>query len=245
MKFNTIKIKGLWLATLSILYVSCSRDTPHIAPAESDLSNSAVVQVFSATVRATRNFIYVDGVPVSGAALAYGGIFPGTAYSFKVNSGTRSFLIKDTLPATTQTPLTFSQNMEATKSYTIFSYDTITSVKQKTVLNNITIPTDTSCRLRFANFIYNTTTVANVDVYSFRRGTAAAAVFSNVATEQVTDFIPYPSGITDTLYVYAAGTKTPLLVKKLVPSLVATRSYTSAYNGSYRGTRDISTFATY
>jgi len=134
--------------------------------------------------------------------------------------------------------------MEAGKSYTIFTYDTITSTKQATVLNNIVVPTDTSSRLRFANFIYNTTPVANVDVYSYKKGTGAP-LFANVATNQVTDFIPYASLQTDTLYVYAAGTTSPLIVKQAVPSLVPTRSYTSAYNGSYRGTKAVTTFATY
>jgi hypothetical protein len=148
------------------------------------------------------------------------------------------------LPTTKQTPLIFSQNFDAGKSYTIFTYDTITSVKQLTVLNNIVIPTDTSARLRFSNFIYNTNAVPNVDVYSYRRG-ATTPVFKNVATGQVTDFIPYSSGLTDTLYVYATGTTSPLLVKSLVTNLTPTRSYTSTYSGSYRGTKVISTFATY
>jgi len=234
----------LWVLAISAIYMSCTKETPHIATRITDFSNSASVQVFSATVKAARNYIYVDGTPVSGIVLAYGGIFPGTAYSFKVNAGSRSFTIKDTLPATTQAPLTFTQTMEAGKSYTIFTYDTITSTKQATVLNNIVVPTDTSCRLRFANFIYNTTPVANVDVYSFKKGTGAP-LFANVATNQVTDFIPYASLQTDTLYVYAVGTTSPLIVKQVVPSLVPTRSYTSAYNGSYRGTKAITTFANY
>jgi hypothetical protein len=71
-------------------------------------------------------------------------------------------------------------------------------------------------------------------------------LFANVATNQVTDFIPYASLQTDTLYVYAAGTTSPLIVKQVVPSLVPTRSYTSAYNGDYRAaTKAITTFATY
>ena len=234
----------IWILAASAFYISCTKETPHIAPRNTDLGNSASVQVFSATVKAARNYVYVDGTPVSGIALAYGGIFPGTAYSFKVNAGSRSFTIKDTLPATTQVPLTFTQAMDAGKSYTIFTYDTITSIKQATVLNNIVVPTDTSSRLRFANYIYNSTPVANVDVYSFKKGTGAP-LFANVATNQVTDFIPYASLQTDTLYVYAAGTTSPLIVKQAVPSLVPTRSYTSVYNGSYRGTKAVTTFANY
>lgn len=233
----------VWVLIIAALYMSCTQETPHIATRLTDSSNSGSVQVFSATVKAARNYVYVDGTSVSGIALATGGIFPGTAYSFKVSAGSRSFTIKDTLPTTTQVPLTFTQNIEAGKSYTIFTYDTITSPKQTTVLNNIVIPTDTSSRLRFANFVYNTTPVANVDVYSFRK--PGPAVFANVATNQVTEFIPYSSGVTDTLYIYAAGTTSPLIVKQVVQSLVPTRSYTSVYNGSYRGTKAISTFASY
>ena len=244
MKLLKIIIPGLMLMAIASLYVSCKRDMPQLAPLQTNFSNSASVQVFSATVKATRNYVYVDGVPVSGATVAQGGVFPGTAYAFMVTAGSRAFLIKDTLPTTTQVPLTFSQAMDAGKSYTIFTYDTTTSIKQTTIVNNIVVPADTSARLRFANFVYNTVAVPNVDVYSFRKGTATP-VFTNVATATVTDFIPYPSGLTDTLYVYATGTTAPLLVKKLVPSLVPTRSYTSAYNGSYKGTKDVSTFATY
>ena len=215
-----------------------------IAPTQTGLNSVATVDVINATVKAARNYIYVDGIPVSGATLAYGGIFPATAFAFKVNPGSHSFIIKDTLPTTTQVPLTFTQNLEAGKYYTIFTYDTITSPKQVILANNIVIPTDTSCMLRFANFIYNTTAAPNVDVYSFRKG-PASPLFANVATATVTPFIPYPSNLSDTLYVYATGTTTPLLVKNLVPSLTPTRSYTSLYSGSYLGTKTITTFATY
>ena len=126
----------LWVLAISVLYMSCTKETPHIATRVTDFSNSASVQVFSATVKAARNYVYIDGIPVSGIALAYGGIFPGTAYSFKASAGSRSITIKDTLPTTTQVPLTFTQTMEAGKSYTIFTYDTITSTKQVTILNN-------------------------------------------------------------------------------------------------------------
>lgn len=237
-------ISGLGFASLAVLYSACSKEQPQVAPLDTDFSNSATVQVFSATVKAARNYVYVDAVPVSGATLAYGGVFPATAYAFKITPGSHTVLIKDTLPTTTQVPLSFNQSFDAGKYYTVFTYDTITSIKQATVVNNITVPKDTSSMLRFANFVYNTTAVANVDVYSFRKGTATP-VFSNVATNSVTDFIPYPSGMTDTLYIYATGTTSPLIVKQLVPSFTPTRSYTSVYNGSYRGTKQITTFNTY
>lgn len=244
MKKSKLVISSLAILAASCLYLSCSKETPGVASIQNDFSNSARVQVFNATFKSARNYVYVDGVPVSGAAVSYGGVFPGTAFAFNVISGQHSFLIKDTLPATTQTPITFSQNVDAGKSYTIFTYDTTTSVKQTTVVNNIVVPKDTTSMLRFGDFIYNPTAVANVDVYSFRKGTSTP-VFTNVATAMVTDFIPYASGLSDTLYVYATGTTSPLLAKGLVPGLVPTRSYTSVYSGSYRGTKTVSTFATY
>ena len=230
--------------TICSIYISCTKNNPQVALTETNFNNSTMVQVFNATVRSTRNYIYVDGAPVSGAAVAAGGVFPATSYAFKVNGGLRAFLIKDTLATTTQLPLSFAENMQVARSYTIFTYDTITSPKQVTILNNIVVPTDTSSRLRFANFIYNTAGLPNVDVYSFRRGTSAP-VFTDIPVTGVTNFIPYPSGITDTLYVYATGTTSPLIVKTLVPNLIPQRSYTAAYNGSFKGTKTISTFVTY
>ncbi len=267
MKLIKIIIFSLGVAGVSSLYLSCTRDTPQIALLSSP---AATAQVFSATVKAARNYVYVDAVPVSGAAIAYQGVFPGTAYAFNVIAGSHTFLIKDTLPATTQVPLSFTQSLDAGKNYTIFTYDTITSVKQLTVENTIVIPKDTTCMLRFGNFIYNTAALPNVDVYSFRRipGTPVFAstavynnvnvfapsfagstpIFTNVATAAVTPFVPYASGLTDTLYVFATGTTSPLIAKGFVTSLVPTRSYTSVYNGSYKGAlaaRAVTVFATY
>jgi hypothetical protein len=270
MKLFKIMILGMLVVMIAVINLSCKREVPQLAPITTDFSNSASVQIFSATVKAARNYVYVDGTVVSGSTFSYGGVFPGTAYSFMVNSGARSVLIKDTALTTTQTPLTFSQSFDAGKSYTIFTYDTITSVKQATILNTIVVPNDTTSRLRFANFIYNGTPVANVDVYSYRKipgtpvyastavynnanvfapvFTGSTPVFSSIATNTVTPFIPYASGQTDTLYVFAAGTTSPLLTKGFITSLVPTRSYTSVYNGSYSGNlaaRSVTTFATY
>ena len=244
MKISKIILSSLGVAAVAFLQMSCKRDNPLQATANSDFSGSASVQVFSATVKAARNYVFVDGAPFAAAAFSQGGVFPGTAYSVKVAGGSHAVLIKDTALVTTQIPLTFTQAFDAGKSYTIFTYDTITSPKQVTVVNNIVVPTDTTCRLRFANFVYNTTVLPNVDVYSFKKGTTTP-LFSNVATLGVTDFVPYPAGQTDTLYIYATGTTSPLIVKQLVPSLTQTRSYTAVYNGSFKGTKAISTFGTY
>ena len=184
-------LQGLCIITAAFFYFSCSRDIPAVANVVKGTADAATIQVFNATVKASRNYVYVDGTPVSGIAFAYGGVFPATSYSFKVPAGQRTILVKDTLPASTQTPITFSQLAEAGKSYTVFTYDTITSTKQLTVANNISVPTDTAAMLRFGNFIYNTAAVPAVDVYSFRKGNAAP-VFANIATVQGYRFYPLP-----------------------------------------------------
>ena len=248
-KFILMKLLKIIMISLTALIISaanfsCSKETPKVASTENDFANASLVQIFDATVKSTRNYVYVDNVPISGAAVAFGGVFPGTAFAFKVTPGNRNFVIKDTLASTTQIPFTFSEDFSAGRSYTIFTYDTITSVKHLTVTNNIVIPTDTTARLRFADFIYNSSSVPNVDVYSFRKGTTSP-LFSNVQTNQVTDFIIYASGLTDTLYVYSTGTTSPLLAKSLLPSLAPQRSYTSVYIGSFKGAKSIATFANY
>ena len=246
MKFFKSIIGILGVASLSTIYISCTKETPAIATVKSNLGTTATVQVFDATLKSTRNFIWVNEKLVSGSGLAFGGVYPGTGYAFNVPSGLTRILIKDTLVTSTQPPLFFTPTLTTGKNYTIFMYDTLNNPKELLVENKIVIPTDTTARLRFGNFLYNTTAIPAVDVYSYRRGgTNSNPVFSNVATNTVTDFIPYASMITDTLYVYATGTKSPLIVKSFVTSLTPSRSYTSALNGSYRGTKTITTFVTY
>ena len=258
MKFFKLNIFKLSLVFSAFAFSACKREIPQLTAKDTDLSTAATLQVFNATVKSLRNYVYVDGTPVSGAVFSSGGIFPNTAYGIKLTSGMHSILVKDTALATTQIPLTFSQSFDAGKSYTTFTYDTITSIKQLTVVNNVVIPTDTSSRLRLANFIYNASPIPNVDVYSFRRiaGTPVflngspvfvgnTPIFGNIATNAVTDFMPYPSGLSDTLYVYATGTTTPLIVKGVIQSLVPTRSYTTALTGSFKAVKAIGTFANY
>ena len=237
---------ALAVSTLSVVNFSCAKNDPVHATTETDFSSSSQVQVFNATVKATRNYVYVDGVPVSGVAFAAGSTFPNTAYAFRVKAGLRSFSIRDTLITSAQLPLNFAENLDPNKFYTIFTYDTITSPKQVTVLNNIQIPSGNVSMLRFANFIYNSNAMPNVDVYSYRI-TPGQPIFSNVPTNSATNFIPMTAGLIDTLYVYATGTTSPLLAKQAF-SVAPTpqRSYTMVYNGSYRSTsRAITMVATY
>lgn len=231
------------LATVFVLLSGCEKNIRDTTPQKSDLSNNTVVQVFVATVNATRNFIFVDGNQINGAALSTGSLFPGTGLnSFVVDPGLRRFLVVDTqtvkTPVTTQVPLSFAENMQVGKNYTIFMYDTITTPKQKTVLTDIVIPSDNSARIRFANFIYNPSAVPAIDVYSFSQN---ANVFTNVAVTDVTNFITYPSAVSpDTLYIRETGSLTNIL--KVPINLTQKRSYTLVYRGSHRGTRTSTLF---
>lgn len=212
--------------------IGCRKSIVDTTP-QNDLDNTTFAQVFVATVNASRNFVYADGAQINGVALSSGSVFPGTGlYAFTFPAGLRAFLVKDTLPATTQVPISFAENLQLGKNYTIFMYDTITTPKQKTVLTNIVVPTDSTARLRFANFVYNPTAVPGIDIFSYLRNTN---VVTDLKVSEVTDFIPYASGITDTLYIRETGTLTNIV--KFTSSYTTKRSYTLVYRGSYRGTK--------
>ena len=246
---KSVKIYAIGiLCLLSVgLVISCTKSFNEKTVQQSNFNNSTLAQVYVATVNASRNYVYIDTKAVTGALLSSGSVFPSTAYAFKVEPGVRAFLVRDTLSAATQVPLSFAENMQAGKNHTIFMYDTISTPKQKTVITDIVIPSDTSSRIRFANFIYNPTDVPAIDVYSFSK---AANIFTNVSVTGVTNFIPYPSAYpststlpTDTLYIRETGTTVNIL--KLAISLTQKRSYTFVYRGSHRGTRVASLFANY
>ncbi len=241
---NKIILGATGLLMTGIALVSCSKSFDSKINYTLGNEKSSNVQFFVATVGAARNYIYVDSKPMNGAALTAGTLFPSAGFGFSVPTGMRSFLIRDTLTATTQPQISFAQNMEIGKSYTVFSYDTVNAAKQKTVVTPIVIPADTTCRLRFANFIYNPNAIPAVDVFSFNRNTN---LFTNVAVTDVTSFVPYPSALlTDTLYIRPTGNTTTNLVKYvLTGGLTQKRSYTLVYRGSDRGTKLATRFANY
>jgi hypothetical protein len=226
----------------AVLIVSCTKSFDEKTVQQTDFSNSTVVQVALATVGASRNYVYLDGKQITGSLMTSGSIFPSTGYGSTIPGGLHSFQIKDTLRTSTQVPLTFSENMQVGSNYTIFVYDTITSPKQVTVPTSIVIPTDTTVRLRFANFIYNSFAIPGVDIYSYDR---QANIFTNVLTTEVTNFIAYPSRRTDTLYFRETGTMNQLFKLTISGGLTERRSYTLLYRGSHRGTRTTTLFANY
>ncbi len=222
--------------------IACKKSSDPVAITETT-AGKATLQVYNAALGTSRNYIYLDNKPIVGSAIGYATLIPSN-FRFSVIPGSRQVLIKDTLATSMQAQLNFTQNFDADADYTIFMYDTSIFIKQKTVKNNIVIPTDTTCRLRFANLVYSPTALPNMDVYSFRRGNTTP-LFSNIATGQVTDFIPVASALTDTFYILAAGTTSPIISKIPIPALAQKRGYTSAYLGSLFAGRSISTSLTY
>ncbi len=263
---KSVKIYVVGIASLLLagaLGISCKKSFDEKVPGQYSFTNSSILQVYNAMVGTARNYVYVDSKPVNGAAMVLGSVFPTTGYGFSVPGGVRAFLVKDTLTASTQVPLSFSENLTAGKNYTLFMYDTTTTPKQKTVETNIVIPSDLSSRLRFANFVYNPTGIPAFDIYSKKRN---ANIFTNVQVTDVTGFIPYDSDVTDTFYIRPTGTTTNLqnyrpatmtvpaafldVIAVLTPT--AKRSYTLVFRGGYRGTgttntnpRTLSVFANY
>src|SRR5262245_47502131 len=129
--FISILIAGcLLLAGLAL--PSCKKTLNTRVTLTSNTSNSSVIQVYMAMVNASRNYVYLDSKPVTGALMTSGSVFPGTGFGSSIDPGLRAFLVRDTLPTTTQVPLSFAENMQVGRNYTVFIYDTITSPKEKT-----------------------------------------------------------------------------------------------------------------
>lgn len=239
-----IIINVLGFVFLATFFASCVKERgKEVALETTDLTGTSAVQVYNALVGSLRNYVYVDAKVVTGSILTYGTAFPSTPASYSITSGFREFLVRDTLSATTQLPVSFAENFNAGGNYTIFMYDTITAAKQKTVVNNIVIPSDTTARLRFANFIYNPTALASgFDIFSVKRN---AVIFTNVKETEVTDFIPYASALTDTFYIRLNGSSTNLqnvdttgkptiLTLQAVLTPTRLRSYTLIWRGGFR-----------
>ena len=211
--------------------VSCSREPiVDTTPRETDFGNKEIVMFYNAALNTNRTYLYVDGTPVNGATIAYASAFPAHSsdYGFVVEPGLRQFVVKDTLSTSTQVPLSFSNNIEANKRYTIFFYDTLTAPKQLTVETPIVVPQDTSSRIRFAYFFRRAVGVPPpVDIFSKRLN---QNLVSNVQFAQVSDFMAYPSNTSDTLYVREAGTMNQLGVWNGFSS-TRKRSYTLVLRG--------------
>ncbi|MEO6611421.1 MAG: hypothetical protein ABIT05_04790 [Chitinophagaceae bacterium] len=235
---------GLLCLLTVLFFTSCEKSFDTRRKEQTNLNGSTIAQVHiamagAALVGTAGNQLMVDANQITGAALISGSVFPSTGYGFVLAPGIRGFTLTGPAP---QPLITFAENMQAGKHHTIFIYDTITSPKQKTVVDNIIIPADTTARLRFANFIYNPYAVPAVDVFSWRLNTN---MWTNIPTTGVTDYATYPSYLTDTLYIRETGTQNLILKVTISGGVTAKRSYTLSYRGSYRGTRAATLFANY
>jgi hypothetical protein len=212
---------------------SCKKDfTDTTSLTQVDPSDKAFVKVISATTGATRNFVYLPTptsfVPLSGSLLSYGGTLPtGNSY-FQVQEGQNSIFIRDTLSTSTQVPIFTVGNFDRGKYYTLFTFDTATSIRTKLVADNLVVPTDTTARVRFANFVRSASAIPNFDIFSKNLN---ANVFTNVALNDVTSFVPYATNVADSIFVRATGTSTNLIGMSITP--VIKRSYTILFRGRY------------
>lgn len=228
-----LKNKVLSLAAMMLILSSCEKEYASIVQENKDLNGKAFVKYYNAVVGSARNYIYADNMPLNGASVAYTNVFPSLSPSyFALDAGTRAMTIKDTLVTSTQVPMNFSAVVEGNNFYTIIAYDSLNAPKQKLIKDNILPVTDTTARVRFANFPYSTAAMPNVDIYSIKR---KENVFTNVSPASVTEFIPFASASNDTLFVRPTGTTTNLTqLNGLLPT--ARRTYTVIFRGSYRVT---------
>jgi hypothetical protein len=247
MKVTTIITTCSAVIVSAILAVSCVKQTgKEVAKEQTGFADKSFVQVYNGIVGSSRNYVYVDAVPVTGALLAFNSIFPSTSTpaNFSIGNGLRAFLVKDTSSTIlTQPPLSFAENLQNGKYYTIFLYDSVISPKKKIALNDVLIPSDTTSRVRFANFTFSPFAITAVDVYSKNLN---ANIFTNVSITDVTNYIPYESRRSDTLYLRPTGTTTNILNNngtaaapnyqpmQLIMTPTRLRSYTVIWKGSYR-----------
>ena len=233
-KQTLIAASGI-LSVMGLL--SCDKEMKLYHPEQTDLSGKALIKVHNATLNSTRNYVLVDDKSITGAGLAYGGLFPSVSYYSAIDAGTRTVTVRDTLATTTQKPVTVSQAFDANTNYTIFTYDTLNNTKALVVKDNLEQINDTTARIRFANLIYSRVPVPAVDIYSIKR---KANVFTNVNPATVTNWIPFATDLSDTLYVRATGSATNLTqLNGLLPR--QKRSYTIVFRGVYQLTSGVNT----
>jgi hypothetical protein len=230
---NSLRL-AISILICTTLFSACVKNIKDNSQLVADISSLSQIQFINAGISTTRNSVYIDGTPVNNATIAFGGQFPtGSNLYFATQQGIRSLLVRDTLATSVQPPLNFSQIFQGSSRYTVFLYDTVTTVKQKTVQTDIIVPSvDSIAMVRFANFVYSKVAIPAVDIYSIKKG---INVFTNVQTTEVSNFIPYPASVNDTLLVRETGT-TNQLTQLYGFNPARKRSYTVVFRGSYRTT---------
>jgi hypothetical protein len=221
------------LALLALCMLnSCDRDIVDETPVNTDLGNFASVKVYNASPSTLRNFFYVDGNALNTATLAFNSSYPAPTgtYGALLAPGSHTFLVKDTLAAATQPPLTFTGNLVAGKNYTIYLYDTVSAMKQIVVETPLPAASDTAPKVRLAHFAFlKGVNAPAIDVFSKNKN---ANIFTNVPYGQVTNFINYTSGISDSLIVRETGSTTNNLDTAVFTPTVK-RAYTLIFGQRY------------
>lgn len=233
---NILKIlnKASLVILSAIIFTSCAKKLEWIAEPLFESSQKASVQLFNGIVNSSGSNIKVNSSQLNGTtAITYGSMFPSSSFLF-ADPGLAAFLVEKTSSTSNQAPLSFAEPLDPAKKYSVFLYDTITSPKQKTVETNIVIPSDTSSRIRFANFIFSKTAIPAVDVYSMNKG---ANLFTNVQSTEVTNYIAHPSNEADIFIIRETGTMNELAkTSSSGTTPTAKRSYTLTFRGRYQTT---------
>ncbi|MEQ1553230.1 MAG: hypothetical protein ABL929_03570 [Ferruginibacter sp.] len=234
----------LFLATV-ILFISCEKYAEPVAIITPS-TGKATVQFFNAAVGTGKNLVYIDTKLLNKTLLNTNTVLPTNTMGYEVISGSHDLAVRDTTAGSLQSFLGFIHNFEANSSYTTFMYNNFSAIKQLTIKNNFVFPSDTVSLLRFANFLYNTTPLTGVDVYSVKK---ASNIFTNVAQNTVTDYIPYVSIASDTFRIFQTGTST--LITSSPASATSFNGFSTTFkrassivlSGMSTGTKTLSGFA--
>lgn len=221
-------------ASSFLLLMACEKNEWTVsAPENRDFSNKGFIKVYNATIASPVNRVYVDDNVVANGTNAYLGftnLFPATTAYGAFDPGARKVTIKDTA-AVPKLNTSVTVNVEAGKNYTVFMYDSLNTVKTKVATDDLTRPTDTTAKLRFANLLFSSTPIPNIDIFSQNKN---ANIFTNVPVADVTAYIVHPSMRADTFRLRATGTTTNLSSLFFTPD--QRRIYTLIARGRYQAT---------
>jgi len=201
------------------------------------LDTTSLIKVYNATVSSPLTLVYINDKKISGTAFGYGGLFPATTTYAAITPGNVNIKIKDTNTVSPKVILSINTTLDKAKYYSVLLFDTANKSKFMLVEDDIHRPADSSARIRFANLVFSSVPVTNVDIYSQN---LKKNVFTNIPREYITPFIDHPSKKTDTFYVRATGTTTNLVTNNTTNATIFTpgvhRHYTIIFRGRYQTT---------
>jgi hypothetical protein len=77
-----------FFAIAATILFACKKEVEIYLPEQTDLSSKAFVKVYNSVINTTRNYVYFDDVPVTGAGLVYGALFPSVSYYSAIDEAT-------------------------------------------------------------------------------------------------------------------------------------------------------------